>query len=648
MGEQIPARLTELIRDYFPGWTAVEPIGEGSYSRVFHIRQQDGVSSDAALKWVTFTRDSRGIAEILARGATEKDVRAYLALARKNLEREIQALDRLRGNSHIVNMDDYHVVDREDGSFDLLIRMECLTPLPALLDGMTVEDVRRMGMDICSALADCEREGIVHRDIKPANIFRNRQGRYKLGDFGVARVWPTQKDIVPQGTPLYMAPEVYRAEEGDHRRVDTYSLGLVLYELLNLRHPPFTPLYSRLPTVEEETEAVAQRMTGRDLPSPAQGTPEMNLMILRACSFDPEDRYDSAGEMLEELREMDLRDAGGEALRALSSLPPPPPEEKKPPERDPGQDSKRTEKASPRDTNPLSLDRRDAGTRGAAPAGKRPARTEAESPAREESEEAPKGGQREPDFRVQDVIDRESVAKTQRQEKKKKRKRMLIIALVALLLIAGVVLFLVLHSRVSAPSLTQKGMEAEVTWSGGFGPWQVSAARDGKVFYSAELRERQTRLELAPGFKYQLQVSGQTAEAEMAELPPYAGGALELQRVKLQCYLVQAGGGVGRLNDVSTVSYDPQIGKDGARGYQLRLVYRMSGEEDREVCCFLLGEGYQATQRAVLRPSEFPAFCDLSLNEALLAIGQGNSKLIYKVYLEGCLLAEGTIPISNE
>ena len=94
---------------------------------------------------------------------------------------------------------------------------------------------------MCNALELCEKRGIIHRDIKPDNIFINDNGDYKLGDFGVARQLEKSSTFMSRrGNQAYMAPEVYKGEWYGEK-ADIYSLGLVLYRLLNNSRIPFMP-----------------------------------------------------------------------------------------------------------------------------------------------------------------------------------------------------------------------------------------------------------------------------------------------------------------------------------------------------------------------------------------------------------------------
>ena len=80
---------------------------------------------------------------------------------------------------------------------------------------------------------------VIHRDLKPANILITSDGIFKLGDLGLGRIMNTEtiKTFSKVGTPLYMAPEVINGSEGYDFKVDNWSLGCVIYELITLRSP---------------------------------------------------------------------------------------------------------------------------------------------------------------------------------------------------------------------------------------------------------------------------------------------------------------------------------------------------------------------------------------------------------------------------
>ena len=142
---------------------------------------------------------------------------------------------------------------------------------------------------IMRGLSHAHSRGIIHRDIKPDNLMVSKEGQFKLGDFGIARE-PISGTMTVAGTPDYMAPEVKETTIYD-KTADIYSLGLVLYYLSNDFRLPFAD-------VADPEERINRRMK-KDavLPEPENAFADMRKLILKACAYDPKDRYQSAGEM---------------------------------------------------------------------------------------------------------------------------------------------------------------------------------------------------------------------------------------------------------------------------------------------------------------------------------------------------------------
>lgn len=204
----------------------------------------------------------------------------------------------LRENPNIVRCDDFRDIQHDDGlGWDIYIKMELLTPLMKCLDKVSSEEqIIQMGMDICNALIDCQKKSIIHRDIKPQNVFVSESGRFKLGDFGIARtIERTTHATAGIGTYSYMAPEVERNEPYG-KTADIYSLGLMMYWLLNDRRGPFMPLPPAVPKYGDEEQARRRRFAGEQIPLPKNGSEKLKSIVLRACSFKPEDRFESAEE----------------------------------------------------------------------------------------------------------------------------------------------------------------------------------------------------------------------------------------------------------------------------------------------------------------------------------------------------------------
>src|SRR5215831_11707885 len=145
---------------------------------------------------------------------------------------------------------------------------------------------------ILSALRFAHRHGIVHRDIKPHNVLVDSEGRVKVTDFGIARAGTSQMTETGSivGTAQYLSPEQAQGRQVDQRS-DLYSLGIVLYELLTGKTP-----------FDGETPVEIAMKHLSNTPSPPSKLrpdvpPELDMVVMRALSKNPDDRYQSADEM---------------------------------------------------------------------------------------------------------------------------------------------------------------------------------------------------------------------------------------------------------------------------------------------------------------------------------------------------------------
>ena len=302
---------------FFGEWRIKRFIGAGSYGRVFEIERRDEFDTvyTGALKAVTIPSSQGELDEILADGMDMNGASTYFRDYVKELNREIALMSKLKGHSNIVSYEDHKMFPHEDGvGWDILIRMELLTPITSYLKEnhtFTRREVIQLGMDLCKALEICQRYNIIHRDIKPANIFISETEDFKLGDFGVARIASASTGASTRaGTVNYMAPEVFRGEKYTSN-VDIYSLGLVMYQLLNNNRMPLYPPYPQPITPSSRERAQAQRLSGAALPPPANAGGRLAEIVLKACAPDPAQRYDSPTVMRQALEA--IRYTEGEA-----------------------------------------------------------------------------------------------------------------------------------------------------------------------------------------------------------------------------------------------------------------------------------------------------------------------------------------------
>ena len=268
------------------------------------------------MKLISIPKDRDEIRRLYSEGYDSASITAHFENCLNATLKEYALIIDLKGHPNIVRSDDvYHTRQKSGTGWDICIKMELLHSLGDFVGAIYDESqVIRLGRDICNALIACEEKQIIHRDIKPANILVAGDGTFKLGDFGVARISEQTFAKTLAGSFDYMSPEVYHGRGYDHR-ADLYSLGIVLYWMMNGKRGPFLPQSGSVPTAGMVENARERRFTGEALPKPIHGSEELWKIVQKACAFDPKKRYSDAKAMKQAL----------DALVGGIQPPPPPP-----------------------------------------------------------------------------------------------------------------------------------------------------------------------------------------------------------------------------------------------------------------------------------------------------------------------------------
>ena len=293
----------------WPEWKKNKKVGEGSFGCVYKAeRTEKGHSFYSAIKVITIPGSEEEWESVLQEAGSEESAKAYFENLLEDCIQEVITMEFFHGNSYIVSVEDFKVLEYEDCvSWDLFIRMEFLESFSEYCAGrnFTEDETIRLGIDLSQALCCLKKESVVHRDIKPENIFVSRFGNFKLGDFGIARRMEKSSGLLSRkGTDSYMAPEIYRGVQYDGR-ADICSLGLVLYRLMNRNRLPFVSLEKQLITYRDKELALEQRMAGEELKPPVDAGTALSEIILRACAYNPDERYQDPEELLLDLVRME-------------------------------------------------------------------------------------------------------------------------------------------------------------------------------------------------------------------------------------------------------------------------------------------------------------------------------------------------------
>jgi len=256
-------------------------LGRGAMG-VVYLAIDPVIGRNVAVKTIRLTSEGTGLShnELLSRFQTE--ARAAGLLTHPNI---------------VVVYD----AGEEDGLYYITMELVSGKSLQANLDSgesFPVPRVLRILEQTCSALQFAHERNIVHRDIKPANLMLTADDTVKVTDFGTAKILQfgtVQQTTHVMGTPSYMSPEQVKGRPIDGR-TDIFSLGVVLYEMLTGEKPfPGQSITTVIYKIVNE-EPIPPRQLNPSI------HPGLNEIVMRALAKEPEARYQSCREMLEDLR----------------------------------------------------------------------------------------------------------------------------------------------------------------------------------------------------------------------------------------------------------------------------------------------------------------------------------------------------------
>src|SRR5437588_12024423 len=235
----------------------------------------------------TFGRVYRGYDQRLARSVAVKVIKPWWTEDpdwAHSFEREAQLMARV---SHPGIVQIFDVGYAEEGLYYVAELVEGESLADRLRRGpLPPSQAREIAEQLCRALAHAHAQRVVHRDVKPANVLISRDGRVKVGDFGIARLAEGSTDGggTIAGTPRYMAPEQAQGRPTT-AATDVYGAGVVLYEML-AGHPPFRD--------RSAVELALRHLHDPPPPLPPRTPQPLRAIVQRAPAKAPGERRPSA------------------------------------------------------------------------------------------------------------------------------------------------------------------------------------------------------------------------------------------------------------------------------------------------------------------------------------------------------------------
>ena len=286
-------------------WKVVQKIGSGKFSEVFEVMNKENPSlPHKALKVKGMSKieyahdyidfDKKPTKACIDSAYIEAQITAKI---NKQWIHEVEITKDLAPCKHIMKIHDHRVIqDKESDSVTIFIWTDLLTPLNAYIrsQSLTIKDVLTIGIQICEAIECLNNASIIHRDIKPSNILVSDDGDFILNDFDLSIIHKKPNISTPAvGTYNFMAPEIFNGKSYN-KSVDVYSLGIVLYQLLNDNKLPFQEDYFSALSWKERNSIMRKRFADRAIKSPFHAESGLDKIILKAIAFAPRERFSDA------------------------------------------------------------------------------------------------------------------------------------------------------------------------------------------------------------------------------------------------------------------------------------------------------------------------------------------------------------------
>lgn len=288
------------IQRILPDWTLSYTISEKVNEKLYMAEKTSGDTTKYSAIRAIWIPGSNEQTESLKEKLGDDGYRKHISALVKKQKQDFNFLRGFCSKPGIANLREiYDISNSDDTAYLLVARYDYIQPLDEYIkdNGLTVGALVKLGIDVCRGLEQLKKLDYKHLNLTPDCIFFDGKGRFKIDGIDTDAIECHKSLNKNDSRQMAFYPAELDFNKYISYNIDTYSLGLILYTLLNEGKLPF----------EKEMgfdDAVKHRLSGAKIPSPSYNAGKLNDIILKSCSFDPKKRYGTPYMMRKELEEV--------------------------------------------------------------------------------------------------------------------------------------------------------------------------------------------------------------------------------------------------------------------------------------------------------------------------------------------------------